>query len=140
MVAAAALSALLVPPATNSACSRLASPSSLHGFRFDPPGSTTPAISCSRAIATLRCPPSFENLPCKVLTGLPMTAELVRISAVAPLRAETEHDGALRRRDSKATAGQVPGSAADTARSFHPNSLGCFMSGGSARQLASHRD
>jgi hypothetical protein len=82
---AATHSASPTAKAAASACSRLQAAYSLYGFRFDPPGSAEPAISCSRAIATLLCSPHFGNAPCFVLHGLPVKAELVRISHVGPM-------------------------------------------------------
>lgn len=77
---AASHSASPTAKAAASACSQLQAAYFVHGFRFDPPGSAEPAISCSRAIATFLCPPHFGNGPCMVLHGLPVKAELVRIS------------------------------------------------------------
>jgi hypothetical protein len=82
---AATHSASPTAKAAASACSRLQAAYSLHGFQFDPPGSADPAISCSRAIATFLCPPQFGNGRCMVLHGLPVKAELMRISHVGPM-------------------------------------------------------
>jgi len=74
------------PTATAApACSRLETPTSVYGFRFDPPATANAPISCSKAIATLRCPPQFvAGNPCNPVTG-PITAELVRLSTAGPV-------------------------------------------------------
>ncbi len=71
-----------VPTTTTSLCSSLETPSTVYGFRFDAPGSATPAISCSQAIATLRCPPPFVSGATCIKSVGPITAQLVRVSTV----------------------------------------------------------
>jgi hypothetical protein len=77
------------PPAptstTASACSRVETPTSIYGFRFDPPGTVNPPISCSKAIATIHCPPQFAaGNPCNPITG-PITAELMLLTTAGPV-------------------------------------------------------
>jgi hypothetical protein len=68
-----------------SACSRVETPTSLYGFRFGPPGTVNPPISCSKAIATIRCPPEFAaGNPCNPITGQ-ITAELMLLSTAGPV-------------------------------------------------------
>jgi hypothetical protein len=67
------------------ACSRVETPTSLYGFRFDPPGTVNPPISCSSAIATIRCPPQGgAGNSCKPISG-PITAELMLLSTDGPV-------------------------------------------------------
>lgn len=75
------------PPAhaAASACSRLKTPESSHGFLyFDPPGAEEPSISCAQAIATFLCSPSAIARQC--LQSLPVTAQLARLTVTDPLR------------------------------------------------------
>jgi hypothetical protein len=57
----------------------------MKGMQFDPPGASEPAISCTRALAILLCPPHGWNGPCRVVNGLVVKAQLVRFNGVGTM-------------------------------------------------------